>query len=334
MRIFMSQSKNKKKLNHGQEQSILDSCSFSHAQHISKLSGIYHSYHATKCGKEVEDWVASFLLSFIPGRFGLIQNGHIVSMNEGKTEFFRSNDIDLIIYDKMVCGSNPLDAALSKNLQVIPVEAVVGIFEIKRTLNGTYLKEALSHLREIKKTIHIDKNNMKDYLIGGQELPENIASGVRSNPIFGILFLRCSLKQTNNIQKVIREELLNKNDGFLDLIYSMDGICSYPINGDGGAALLTPRDKMMKKFGEKLSTVFADVRDSRKDGLKDKDLKEAFEKIRKERKNLSDEQCLDNLKIVFLNAIRGLILDWLNKTTGRTSNYFLRTFSYLPEARK
>jgi len=77
-------------------------------------------------------------------------------------------------------------------MEIVPVESVVAIFEIKRTLNKKSLlgnnKEigAIQHINNIVSKVKISKYNREQYLPGGIKL-NSLKGGYMSNPLLGIL---------------------------------------------------------------------------------------------------------------------------------------------------
>lgn len=85
------------------------------------------------CGELVELAIRKLLSEIIGERFK-ITHGYIYSPIHKKL----SRQTDIIITDKLVTHSLKKFEYLD-NLEIVPIEAVVGIFEIKRTLDKVYL---------------------------------------------------------------------------------------------------------------------------------------------------------------------------------------------------
>ena len=166
-------------------------------EYIKKKSRVLYDLHISECGSEVLDFIGSFIESVMPERLGLIKNGYIAKWIENYLGNKISPQVDIIIYDKMV-GLNLFFDPNGK-IKIIPAEAVVGIFEIKRTLKASSLNEAIEQLREIVTSVCIKKNNSSKYLLGGVSIGDNLTGGhtYKANPFVGIISLAIPRAVTN-----------------------------------------------------------------------------------------------------------------------------------------
>ncbi|MEK6290707.1 MAG: DUF6602 domain-containing protein [Paraburkholderia tropica] len=92
-----------------------------------------------------EEHVRRFLRERLPSKWG-ITRGHIF---HGDTA---SNEFDVLVYDALSCPSWTLDNT-SDPRRLIPLHAVIGVIEVKSTLDGTTLEGALGKLAEFDELI-------------------------------------------------------------------------------------------------------------------------------------------------------------------------------------
>jgi len=177
-------------------------------------------------GGYTEQRFRSLLSSLLPQRFG-VTTGHIIN-SEKKV----SPQCDIIIVDKMVVHTLlPFD---SKDIffDIVPVESVVGIFEVKSTLNCQKAQKddkgssqsiftAINQLKEIVNEVNISKNNKEKYLLGGNKTSNE--EGFFTNPLIGILSSEHKSSMTDKKYKVKLENALFEFPAAVDLIFSTDG---------------------------------------------------------------------------------------------------------------
>lgn len=89
--------------------------------------------------REVE--IRAFLRNRLPRKFG-VAHGHLIHADRTSREF------DVIIYDALNCPTWAVDSTDDPRL-LVPVEAVVGIIEVKSTLTRGVLKSACQKLSEL-----------------------------------------------------------------------------------------------------------------------------------------------------------------------------------------
>jgi hypothetical protein len=131
-------------------------------------------------GDEIEYEVRLLLKNLLPQRFH-ITHGYIISAVNKQDEPFVSPQVDVIIVDTLVPHSIFVFDKQS-GMEVVPVEAVVGIFEVKRTLNreslpgtikalGTEEEEgAIKHLRDICEKVGLERIMTTSSFLGGDQL--------------------------------------------------------------------------------------------------------------------------------------------------------------------
>ncbi|MEQ8925702.1 MAG: hypothetical protein RLO81_07785 [Fulvivirga sp.] len=191
-----------------------------------------HQYvkNVQESGSGLESEIRILFSKLIPKRFK-VTHGYIASAQSVNQSPSVSPQVDLIIVDTFVPHSLfVIDD--DKGLEIVPVESVVGIFEIKRTLNRKSLlgtkksKGALEHLHDICRSVNIRKNNSTKYLPGGLQIGGGISGGLSSNPFLGILSIDYSDVLVNGKRNNTLEDLLRiaPNVPEFDLIASLGGL--------------------------------------------------------------------------------------------------------------
>lgn len=142
-----------------------------HLKYIEYLLERTHLYHKSlknikETGDDVETEIRNFIKYFIPNRFR-VTNGYIANIKDNNSEPIISPQIDLIIVDELV-PNKIFSIGKSDGIDIVPVESVVAIIEIKRTLNDKSLTKSITHISKIKKSVGIVKDNPSYYLPGGE----------------------------------------------------------------------------------------------------------------------------------------------------------------------
>jgi hypothetical protein len=94
--------------------------------------------------REIE--VRAFLRDRLPRKFG-VARGHVIQADRASLEF------DVIVFDALNCPTWAMDTTDDPRL-LVPIEAVVGVIEVKSTLNARSLKEACKKLGELDDYLH------------------------------------------------------------------------------------------------------------------------------------------------------------------------------------
>lgn len=200
------------------------------------LEKSYLSHQSVKninlSGSEIENEIRFLFKSILPERFK-ITHGYILSAEDNKSEPIISNQVDMIIVDTLV-PHKIFTLDKENGMEIVPVESVVGIFEIKRTLDKKALKSALNQLSKITKRVGIKKDDETHYLSGGLKC-NGLISGIYSNPILGILSLDYDLPRREDTITLITEKKLG-----LDLVASLNGLLIAPCND--------PKEKSVVNF--------------------------------------------------------------------------------------
>lgn len=184
-----------------------------------------------ECGQLVELGMRKFLKEVIGQRFK-ITHGYIYSSTTEK----RSSQIDIIITDTLVTHSFKRFDYLD-GLEIVPIEAVVAIFEIKRTLSKQTLLNATNSLKKIIEDLGLSKQNDKNYLPGGIELKGSNGISLKiekySNPMVGIIALKHEGDST-----VLKKEL----PWFMDIVFSFNINKNKDSNEIPKGFLIAPKD--------------------------------------------------------------------------------------------
>lgn len=149
-------------------------------------------------GDQIENEFRKILANLLPARYK-VTYGYIVSSISTKTEPVISGQIDIIVVDTLVPHS--IFIIEEKGMEVVPLECVVAIFEVKRTITHKILDGTLDYLYSIQTNLKINKGNKNTYFPAGVR-----GLGVMyANPLIGILSL--------DHEKYTSEEEYKKNYG-------------------------------------------------------------------------------------------------------------------------
>ena len=189
-----------------------------------------------EAGSQVEIFVRETLRKLLPARFRLT-SGYIVS----KSNIENDNDIpqcDLIIADAFI----PPLYKITGDIEVVPVEAVCGVIEIKRSLfkssSGKILEKAIEHLVKIDDVCGLTKACTQQVLplIKLSNDPGNsISTGMLNNPLVGVISLELGYRGKKTGEKLAHDVagLLEKHHSMCDFIYCFDGFSMLPQKGGG-----------------------------------------------------------------------------------------------------
>jgi hypothetical protein len=182
-------------------------------------SGVTHQVlkNVKSSGDEVEKSINHLLRLFVPDRFKIV-SGYIVKAESWESEPIISTQLDTIIVDTLV-PHQLFHFGTEEIHQAVPFEAVVGIFEIKRTLNKREVKRAYDHLCVNVDRLGISKTNSERVLPGGVGL-KGFGGGLHTNPLIGILGLSAPRIKIKDRPKWL-ESWMEKP--ILDIMASMDG---------------------------------------------------------------------------------------------------------------
>jgi hypothetical protein len=188
-------------------------------------------------GTIIEDFIKDLFTQMFSSRFR-ITSGYIVSTTKNGGDFLISPEVDLIILDTLVPNILFPQREFIGKTEFVPKEAVVGIFQIKKTLNVPNIKKALENIKEIINSVGIVKSNPIHYNLGGmpsnkiiKTRPDNrsrdgyesalvpIQTNIFANPILGII----GLEQKERTKKQKDQKYKLDAENIIDLIFSFDG---------------------------------------------------------------------------------------------------------------
>ena len=191
------------------------------------------------CGAEVESEIRDFVQNLLPdGRFK-VTHGYILHAVDPDSEPMVSPQVDLIIIDTAVTHSI-FSVGKDSTMEIVPVEAVVGVFEIKRTLNKDSLEKSIEHLEKIISAVGINKFDRTRYLPGGIPLSDNIQGGLFSNPIIGVIALDHMKNYFSNTQEKASEifQRIENISMQIDVVVSFSGLLIAPFDKISGNFLV------------------------------------------------------------------------------------------------
>jgi hypothetical protein len=218
-----------------------------HLKYIEYLLERSHLYHKSlknikETGDDVEIEIRNFIKYFIPNRFR-VTHGYIAYIKDNESDPIISPQIDLIIVDELV-QNRIFSLGKSEGIDIVPVESVVGIIEIKRTLNDKSLTKSITHISKIKKSVGVVKDNADYYLPGG-DLTKDLKTGFYSNPFIGIISLANEFSNPQDEFVTKFSGKLIKNE--IDAVISLDGFLGCLIDQINGNILI----KTVREKGEK-----------------------------------------------------------------------------------
>lgn len=153
-------------------------------------------YHKGEEGKECESILKMFLERYLPKKYS-IGSGLIIS----KDKNFKSNQTDLIIYDKF---NSPL-LAYYESLDLLPIECVYSAIEVKKRLNKN--EDLIDILKKIEKIKSLPKKNYLEE----KNTPIQFQPRIFETLGFGFVFLgKKGFALKNGHRKII--EYYSKNE--------------------------------------------------------------------------------------------------------------------------
>lgn len=177
-------------------------------------------------GKIVEDYVKKEFQKILPDWFKVI-SGYIIYKKNKNAELKISPHIDVMIIDTRAAHLFFANSRLPEDSDFIFQEAVVGIFEVKATLNKAKINKALDHLTNIIDTVSITRAKSKKV---------NSIGSFHSNPIVGVIGLNLEqkkAKEKKNFQiepKHKKPNIIFTFDGFVQFLEKDNKIHFHPEN--------------------------------------------------------------------------------------------------------
>lgn len=239
-----------------------------HTKYIDFLvskSYLIHQYvnNPNATGNEVEIEIRNFLNDFIPNRFK-VTHGYICRALNNIDEPLVSPQLDCIIVDTLVPHSIfPLSYTTGQ--EVVPYESVVGIIEIKRTLNINSFSNAVAHLKQTIDILQIDKSDQTEYIMSGLRAGD-LTTGIYSNPLLAILSINHEFDEfdfTGKDADKYRNICEGCDVSSIDFIGSLNGLFFCPVDTSDNSYKVCP---YIKK-GEVRNYAFATNKNVRTGGL-------------------------------------------------------------------
>ncbi|MBT6068451.1 hypothetical protein HOG48_01715 [Candidatus Peregrinibacteria bacterium] len=238
-------------------------------EYLLEKSLLSHQYtkNISISGSLVENEIREIFKNILPKRFH-VTHGYIVSAESKSKEPNISPQIDMIVVDTLVPHSIFI-VDKESGMEIVPLESVVGIFEIKRKIDKYSLlgtkkrKGAFEHIHDIISKVGVNKYNKKKLLPGGVELGGGLTGGYCANPIIGIIGLEHSkslrsnptaklTKGTKSPKSIEHVWITSKYKPEIDIITSLDGFIHAIVQNDPphNFAIANPREKKATyKFG-------------------------------------------------------------------------------------
>ncbi|KOF02223.1 hypothetical protein OB69_13400 [Roseivirga seohaensis subsp. aquiponti] len=181
----------------------------------SKLLLQKHSYGQSgelkSAGNLVESYIRNFISQISPDAIK-VTSGYVVNPKILKSEINLAQH-DIILANK---ATPPIFSIVNNEIDVVPIESMVGIIEVKRTLTRESIKSAFEQISNTYENV-IKGFRKKDE--GNNSLSVTIKPGTRS-PMFGIIGLESQLTK-KDIEEVIDPKLIdfvwafNHNEAFI-----------------------------------------------------------------------------------------------------------------------
>ena len=111
---------------------------------LSEMEMVQTVGHSVQVGNNTEDKWERVLRDFLPQRYG-VATSHIIIDSDGH----KSEQIDIVVYDRQFAPSFlKLETA-----EVIPVESVYAVFEVKQALNLDKLRAAAAKAESVRRLV-------------------------------------------------------------------------------------------------------------------------------------------------------------------------------------
>lgn len=197
-------------------------------EYLLEKSLLSHQYihNISQSGSDVENEVRQIFKNILPERFK-VTHGYIANAPSKSTEPNISPQVDIIIVDTLFPHSLFI-VDKTNGLEIVPKEAVVAVFEIKRTLTNESLASAIEHISQISQSVNLTKFATERFMPGGISMQSTatiqFSGGYTNNPMLGIISL------DNNDTLVARghaHEITNQNvaisNAFIDIVCCLKG---------------------------------------------------------------------------------------------------------------
>jgi hypothetical protein len=206
-------------------------------QYVAEQTKVSHQYvrNIAAAGGGCEREIRTLLARYLPNRLR-VTHGYVVKAVSRTAVPVVSQQQDVIVVDETVPNRLWIVDDLS-GMEVVPYEAVVGIFEAKRTLTKVYLQAAITHLHEFVTTMSVTKDDPRTYLLSGMSVGSGLTGGAHANLMIGVLgLLSDDAVKASPVQVV--DECVRVAAGrgprlALDMVAALDGVLAATVDATG-----------------------------------------------------------------------------------------------------
>ena len=157
----------------------------------------------------VENYIKELLKRHIPAGYRICSGYITTSDNINNPENLLQHDI--IVIDDRIPSIYKFNAG---DIEVVPAEAVCGIFEIKRTMTKEIAESAIEHLRKTYEVLEDYRDGIKSKKKACNHYAGPTLSEASTAPVYGIITL-------DSDQKYDKDMLLSAGQEFLDIVWSI-----------------------------------------------------------------------------------------------------------------
>jgi hypothetical protein len=209
-----------------------------YTDYVREKSLLIHQYvkNVQNSGTGVELEVRKALSNVLPARFK-ITSGYIVHAESRTSVPQVSPQTDIIIVDTLVPHSLWIVDA-EQGIEVVPREAVVGVIEVKRTLDRAALKSALGQLASTRDSVGLSKDDEASLLPGGLVVGDGITGPYRGNPLLGVIGLVAGA-DFEAAPGAIVSAALDETPVILDFALTLSGSFTATARSDGSGSCET-----------------------------------------------------------------------------------------------
>lgn len=160
-----------------------------------RSTSIHNAGNISSSGDEIEDLIRDKISLFLPEKY-LVRQGHIIN-SEGQV----SNQFDIIIFDRL---NTPKFFETKNNTVFYPIESVLAVGEIKKTLRGKDIVEFAKKIKFLK--IDMKRKLIENPVFGGKISPGITISDIVNmgvdrkykNPLFSFI-VSIDVENTNEL---------------------------------------------------------------------------------------------------------------------------------------
>lgn len=175
------------------------------------LQGKQYSFNGElkTSGWIVENYIKELIKKHIPAGYRVCSGYVATSDNINNSENLLQHDI--IVVDDRIPSIYKFSVG---DIEVVPAEAVCGIFEIKRTLTEESAESAIEHLHKTYEVLENYREGIKSKHKALNNLVGATLSVATGAPVYGIISL-------DSDKKYDKEKILKAGQEFLDIVWSI-----------------------------------------------------------------------------------------------------------------